>query len=342
VGDENYAAWKIDPTELDRASGDVAKLRHFARYAVLAPSLHNTQPWRFSQRDQALVVRADRTRTLPHSGAEVGEPYVSIGACLEALTLAALGYGYLVSVDVGDREDEFANVSLGERVAPDASLLEAIVTRSSNRSFFETESLPDDVLALATRHQSSGASVRVVTDAVGIAFLAEQTRRGTLAVMGPPGFRHELSDWVRSNVTRKFDGMPGFTQGIPMPPSLVARHLIKNVNISKGQAKKDAARLVHSAAVALVLRHEDTHESAMSAGGLYARVCIQANQQGVATSGVAAATVDPSARQSVMDQFGLDHRPVALIRLGRPTKVARHTPRWPLELVTDRAGERTR
>jgi len=40
----NYGAWEIDLGEFSQAWGPAQMLRFFARFAVLAPSGHNTQP----------------------------------------------------------------------------------------------------------------------------------------------------------------------------------------------------------------------------------------------------------------------------------------------------------
>ena len=42
-----------------------ADLQRWVEAAVLAPSSHNTQPWRFRLRGGGIDPRADRTRALP-------------------------------------------------------------------------------------------------------------------------------------------------------------------------------------------------------------------------------------------------------------------------------------
>ena len=43
----NLAAWSVDPSGLPATGIAVDKARFAVRYAILAPSSHNTQPWRF-------------------------------------------------------------------------------------------------------------------------------------------------------------------------------------------------------------------------------------------------------------------------------------------------------
>ena len=64
----NYAAWEINPRDFPDNADDLSKLRFLARYAILAPSGHNTQPWQFGQVGQTLTVGVDPRRNLAHSG----------------------------------------------------------------------------------------------------------------------------------------------------------------------------------------------------------------------------------------------------------------------------------
>ena len=41
-----------------------AQFRFLLRYAILAPSSHNTQPWLFSLQDRCVEIYADRSRSL--------------------------------------------------------------------------------------------------------------------------------------------------------------------------------------------------------------------------------------------------------------------------------------
>lgn len=42
----NLAAWNIDPSEFPVTETAIDKARFAVGYAILAPSSHNTQPWR--------------------------------------------------------------------------------------------------------------------------------------------------------------------------------------------------------------------------------------------------------------------------------------------------------
>lgn len=57
-------SWQVDPAGFPADGGSEDQLRFALRYAVLAPSGHNTQPWRFHVDGDSVEVHADRMRAL--------------------------------------------------------------------------------------------------------------------------------------------------------------------------------------------------------------------------------------------------------------------------------------
>lgn len=329
---DNYAAWDIDAASFSHDWADRDKLLFCARYALLAPSGHNTQPWRFITRGDALELAADPSRQLPHSGFLAAEPDVSLGCCLETFVLAARGFGY--ALDISSPDDRLI-LRLGEQCPAEPELLDAITARRSNRCPFERTPLDCELAGYLGGLRLRWAVSYAVTRRDDIDFVAEQTRLATRRVMGEPAFRRELGQWVRSNLTKRYDGMPGFTQGMPTPPSLVARWIIPRLDISKQQATTDGDRVANSAGLVLVLPLEPTAAGYRDAGRLYAHAAVVAGRHGVASSGVAAGVLDPETRRAIAARLGLSRDPLALLRLGVATAPARPTPRWPLEAVTE-------
>jgi Nitroreductase family len=56
--------WEVAKRSFPSDGSGADKLRAAVDYAVLAPSGHNTQPWRFKVVAEALELWADRTRAL--------------------------------------------------------------------------------------------------------------------------------------------------------------------------------------------------------------------------------------------------------------------------------------
>jgi len=68
--------------------------KELLKYAVLAPSGHNTQPWLFHfNKQNDLYLIADRTRALPVVDPNDRELTISCGAALDHLEIAANAHG---------------------------------------------------------------------------------------------------------------------------------------------------------------------------------------------------------------------------------------------------------
>jgi hypothetical protein len=62
--------------------------------AVKAPSGHNTQPWKFENAANEIIIHPDFKRALPVVDADNYELYISLGCALENMLIAAKQKGY--------------------------------------------------------------------------------------------------------------------------------------------------------------------------------------------------------------------------------------------------------
>ena len=85
--------WKIRAEDFFLNERPEDQLRFLLRYAILAPSSHNTQPWLFDVRDSEFELWVDMSRALPHSDPTGREMYLSLGCCLGNFLLAAESFG---------------------------------------------------------------------------------------------------------------------------------------------------------------------------------------------------------------------------------------------------------
>ena len=59
------APWRVSEFHFPYYGDATEKLAYCLRYAILAPSSHNTQPWRLALSDNRIELYADRARRLP-------------------------------------------------------------------------------------------------------------------------------------------------------------------------------------------------------------------------------------------------------------------------------------
>jgi hypothetical protein len=67
--------------------------RDLVRFATLAPNGHNTQPWKFRERDDVIRIHPDYSRRTPIVDPDNHHLFVSLGCAAENLSLASLARG---------------------------------------------------------------------------------------------------------------------------------------------------------------------------------------------------------------------------------------------------------
>ncbi|GAA3883129.1 nitroreductase family protein [Saccharothrix violaceirubra] len=190
--------------------------------AVLAPSVHNTQPWRFRLLPDRIELHPDPDRVLPATDPEGRELRLSCGAALFNLRLALLGLGVrpLVTLVPGDdAPGALAVVRRGGRRAPDDDtrrLLDAVPLRRTNRLPFAPGGVPvDQRRALLRAAERERAWLHLVgpTEIDRVRELAVKAHRLQLE---DAEVRGELSEW---SATRPCgDGVPHASAGLRPAP----------------------------------------------------------------------------------------------------------------------------
>lgn len=193
-----------------------AMLRRAAVRATLAPSVHNTQPWRFVLAGDELRLEADRSRQLAVLDPNGRQLILSLGCALfnARAALAELGVGVRVGrFPDPARPDLVATVSIDQTVAVDecaAELASAVELRRTNRREFAAEPVPADVVAAFVRDAASeGARLIPVERAEHRLALARLSRQADRAEVGNPAYRAELRAWTTDD-PRRTDGVPFF------------------------------------------------------------------------------------------------------------------------------------
>ena len=122
------------------------------QYAGLAPSVHNTQPWRFGREGDVIEVRADRTRQLSFLDPTGRQVHVSCGAAVEFARLAVRDAGRTCTVEVLPEPhdaDLIARLRIGAEQPPTAvesSLAESIPRRYTDRGPYDDRPVPSELV----------------------------------------------------------------------------------------------------------------------------------------------------------------------------------------------------
>jgi hypothetical protein len=313
------------------------------RYAVRAPSSHNTQPWRFRLTNGCLDLYADRSRALPVVDPVDRGLVISCGAALAHVIVALRHFRYAGDVspfpDPTDR-DLLATVGLGQAHAPapgDHELFAAIERRRTHRAEFESRPVPHQLLEQLKRDSHrAGATLKVFTGEETQAAIARLVGEGDRAQFADAGFRRELAAWVRPNRTRRADGMPGHVFGISDLASMLGPTMIATFDTGARQAEKDERLALTAPSLVVLSTPGDTPSDWLTAGQAVAVLLLRATAHGLAGSFLNQPIEVPTLRARLSDLLGGDS-PQLLLRIGYGT-AGRLTPRRAVaDILTDSA-----
>jgi hypothetical protein len=324
--------WKVSEDGFPESAGTEEKLRFFLNYAVLAPSSHNTQPWIFRVRSNAVELYADRTRGLPVVDPEDRALVISCGATLFYLRLAMRRFGYADEVETlpdADDPDLLARVRPGperEATAEDHLLFGAVKERHSNRNPYESRAVPEELLsALRKAAQEEQAWLHLVDEEAKHA-VADLVSEGDRIQMADKRFRRELASWVHFNRTKSRDGIPGYAFGFGDLMSLAGPFVIRTFDTGKGQAAKDQELAEESTVLAILGTNEEAPQEWLAAGQALAKVLLRARAEDVWASFLNQPIEVPELRPRLRELAGEGGLPQLLLRMGYSSGV-RHTPR---------------
>lgn len=283
----SYAAWNVRETDFPRGGKIEEQLHFLLNYVVLAPSAHNTQPWKFRLEGSRLILLPDFSRSLTVSDPTHRELYLSVGCALAHLQIAGRYFGFNVTTEgfPNDTDGAVARLSFtrgGNATSEDEALFHAIPKRHSNRAAYESRAVSPDILQ-RLRGQFNDPDVRLdlVTEPQDIRTLATLTAQATRDTLGRADFRAELSRWVRNNFTKQPDGMPGFSVGVPNPPSLLAPLMVRMPAMAKAEAQKAQTLLEGSPLVAVFSAKQDGPHGWVKTGNALERVWLAAVAEGL-------------------------------------------------------------
>lgn len=189
-------------------------LRQAAVRATLAPSVHNSQPWRIVIGDRCLEIHADQARQLRVLDPTGRQLVVSCGCAIFNVRVALAHRGW--TTDVGrwpDRHEPglVARISLIDRCTEESALgaLDpAIDRRRTNRRQFSDRAVdPATVEVLQAAAEQEGAVlVALHSDEhrIAAAVLCQEADRVQNA---DPAYRAEIRAWTTSDSLRR-DGVP--------------------------------------------------------------------------------------------------------------------------------------
>lgn len=299
-------------------------LRRAAVRATLAPSVYNTQPWRFVLDVDSLSLYADPTRELGVLDPAGRQMLISCGCALfnARVALSAAGYRPVVERHVlGARSTLLARVTVDSatagNAADDLGIMDAsIERRHTNRRPFTEDPVPADVVdALVAAATAEGAALMHVTrteDRLALTILHQQVDARQNA---DPAYRAELRTWTRDGADRA-DGVAALS--VPHADSDVRDDLpVRAFDTDSSGALPAETESGRNQCLLMLGTDEDTAAAWLRAGEALERVLLELTRRGYVASPLTQATEEPYTRERLRRDLCLTMHPHLVLRVGR-------------------------
>jgi nitroreductase len=321
----------------NRMGSTAMDIKGLVRQATLAPSGHNTQPWKFAANAHVVRIYPDLTRRLPVVDPDDHALYISLGCALENLVVAASASRLTTEVRHGP---DFLEVTLAPNgPGHQTALADAIPQRQSNRQLYDGRSVPGEHLQkLLAANELDGIDVVAVrTNDAPIEPIIALVKEANRLQFEDERFVNELIEWIRfsrKEVNRTHDGLTASALGFPPIPRWLGRFIMKKLVTPKAEAKKCEKAIRSSSLVLLFIARTNDRKHWVDLGRAFERVALTAASLGIAHAHLNMPCEVPSVREKLAEHLGLQHgeQPLLLIRLGYARGVP-HAPRRPVEEV---------
>lgn len=313
--------------------------------ATRAPSVHNTQPWRFrwDLDGCAFDVMADRSRGLEVSDPHGRELTISCGAALVNLELALRQLGCACSVEPfpdAAAPDLLARVRVVEGDAAsdtDRAMFAALSRRHTHRGRFTDRLIvPELAVRLQQAAWGYGCELHYVHDPGSLASVLHLARAAERLGAFDDEVREETRAWTPSPQSNRRDGVPAraYSQGPPAagPDDLPGRDFDVERGFGSGEPSHQPG-----GPVAVLMTEQDGPRDWLRAGQALESVLLTAAAEWVFAAIHSRLTEITHLRTELQRELATADHPQLLLRFGY-ADTAPTTPRRSPEEITDANG----
>lgn len=315
-------------------------LERAARRAMLAPSIHNTQPWTFVLTDDALEIVGDRNRRLDVLDPRGRQLLISCGCALfhARVAVQAAGHEPLVRrLPDDDHPELVARVQVGSPgTFPGSTALDrAIGERRTNRRPFLGDQVPESLLVeLQWIARTEGALLVPVLQPDHVAAVAGISAHADEMEMADPGYLAEIRAWTTDDPRRR-DGVQ--LASVPRGGARPERALLTREfdPLGLGWLPAAAAPGKHETLL-LLCATVDRPRAWLRTGEALERIWLSLTAAGFSASPLTQAVEVQSAHRMLRRQLGLTALPEILLRVGQAPQAPPSRRRPARDVIVDR------
>jgi len=332
--------WTVPTGDFPRTGSPDVQSRFLLRYAILAPSSHNTQPWQFTVDGRRIDVFADSSRRLRIADPDRRELFVSLGCALENLLVAAAFFGFEARVtyaNISNADDDESEASAlpvatvhldpaGPHDPDRATLFDAITHRHTNHQPFEEREISaGDRQALEDQGTADGIRLWTTADPGIRTEVDRLVARANAMQFLDAAWREELATWFGQGVF-----------GTPWLTSKIGQLAITYLDLSDATTATDREKLETAPLLGVLTAEDETPAMNVRVGQVLEQIWLDAALRGIQLQPMNQILQIPEIKAEVRALLpDPDMHPQLTFRLGYAESERRHTPRRPLEDVVE-------
>lgn len=340
------------------------KIAFILQYAILAPSTHNSQPWLFKikpgsnssivatgdigkagrgllpGKPDSIEIYSDPVVQIKEADPKGRDLYISLGCAIENMAIAAKYLGIFKNLvyRIGEAPTLIAEIFLEDKGTKNESyqrIFEVIPKRVNARGLFTPVTIPpgtfQNLTTISKEYGDGKLTLHFITDKEDTKKIAELTAEGLKIAYKSPSFRKEMSQWIHNSLTRKKDGIPGYSLKMPFLISFIFPYLVRMFDIGKKLASLNYISLSSAPTIAIITSKDETREEWLETGRLAERLMLEVQSRGLQTSIFVASLEVGDLYKEVQKILGTTDIPNFLCAIGKIKGNFRTTPRHSVE-----------
>ncbi len=314
------------------------KIKFLLRYAILAPSTHNSQPWKFRIKGNECEVHKDLQKFLPEADIKGKNMHISLGCCIENLIIASKYFNIYRTViyhiprssrDTLVATIEFKNL-LGKYALNNDYLNSflAIQERTTHRGTYKTRKIDKKILNKVIEDNSNNlVEIKIITNKNEIKKIAQYTQNSIKSLYSKKSFRKELSQWINHNFSSKKEGIPGYSLKLPSLVSLIFPLLLRYINISQLISLINYKSIISMSAICIICGKDEASSIWLEVGRVAERIMLQFTSQNINVYITVASVDTENTYKKIRNLINSKYSPQFLFGLGYSSSKKIFTPR---------------
>jgi hypothetical protein len=307
-------------------------LKKLLKSAILAPSGHNSQPWKFELNSQSVKFFPDFSRVRIGVDPDNRELYLSLGAAVANFEVAAESQGLVFQKKYFLKSTlPFVELILtAKKVLPQNEKLAKVITaRHTNRFAFKPTKFSPAVIKSFTKFSTSNSILTPVSNK-SKELLSNLIYDSELIWFKSRVLVEELETWLRDDLSSSKDGLPTGVLNLYKLAVNLKMYLKKDSPelLVKAELSRDLAS--KASILYIVSSPKDEIESWIKVGEDYERFLLALTAAGWSHGYFNAVVELNTVRKKLAKNFNLKSYPQMLLRIGHSTVTPPRSPRRPL------------